>query len=310
MKSTALISVLVVALLLPAALRGERVDSLSAPRRVEAVVVSATSTMLVNAGVTELVKSSFHELRPDRNGNNSFPSRHTSWAFSASTVISNELYRKSPYWSMGAQALASAIGLQRVMSRRHYGSDVIGGAITGVLSAGVCYLATRRLFGFRNVLSRFENDYRPCISLETEAVYFADRDIAAGFGVSLKGEVPFSRCLGAVARARMWSAPVKTADCGVRPLNSVDLTAGLAGHFTLPCGCLAFKPSIQAGMACNQRTAGYCNHGFGFVADCDLSLSWRLTEDFAVRATAGYGVFTCPKTTGALTIGIGSVAVF
>lgn len=310
MKISALISVLVLVLLFPAFARSERTDSLSTGRRAGITAVSATSSLLVNAAVTEAVKRTFHELRPDRNGNNSFPSRHTSWVFAASTVISNELYRKSPFWSLGAQALATSIGLQRVMIRRHYGSDVIGGAITGVLSTEVCYLAIGRFFGTGRTLSRSENDFRPCFSVETEALYFADRSVAAGFGIALRGDLPFSRRWGATAIARSWSAPSKTRACGVRPLKAVGLTAGVCGHFRLPCAYLAVESSLQAGGTYIRHTAGYCDSGAGFESDFDLGLNWRLTDSFAIRATAGYRVLTYPKTMTAVTIGVGSVAVF
>ena len=81
-------------------------------RRLPHTVVAAGGAVVINAAVTEGFKHGVHELRPDRTENNSFPSRHTSWAFTASTVLSNELYRYSPWWSLGAQALSSAVGIR------------------------------------------------------------------------------------------------------------------------------------------------------------------------------------------------------
>ena len=140
-------------------------------RGVADIVVSAGSSMAVNALVTELLKGAVHEMRPDRSGNNSFPSRHASWAFAASSVISRELYHRSPWWSVGAQTLASAVGLQRIRSRRHYGSDVVWGAAVGVASTEICYWLTGRIFRRHSRVESCHYDFRPAFAATSETVY-------------------------------------------------------------------------------------------------------------------------------------------
>lgn len=100
-------------------------------RRMPRTIVAVGGAAVLNIAVTEGLKHSVHELRPDRSENNSFPSRHTSWVFTASTVLSNELYHYSPWWSVAAQAASSAVGHtachlapalgQRCRRRRCYG---------------------------------------------------------------------------------------------------------------------------------------------------------------------------------------------
>ena len=59
----------------------------------------------VNAAVTYSLKHAIHEKRPDRTDNYSFPSGHTSFAFSGATVLMHE-YRKVSPWIGVASAEA------------------------------------------------------------------------------------------------------------------------------------------------------------------------------------------------------------
>ncbi len=74
----------------------------------------------------------------------SFPSSHAVNNFAAATLFSL-LYRK---WSWAFFAWASCIALSRVAVGVHYPSDVLGGAIIGIVVASVVYWA------WQNVESR------------------------------------------------------------------------------------------------------------------------------------------------------------
>lgn len=273
-------------------------------------VVSAASAVTVNMAFTEILKSSVHEMRPDCSSDNSFPSRHSSWAFTASTAISHELYDHSPWWCVGSQALASAVGLQRVMSERHFGSDVIAGAALGIASTELAYWIVGRLFGGRPYGRRYYNDFRPGLSLITEAQYNLDGDMCTGFGSAVRFQLPFTSLWGAVASMRVSSVPVKTSDGRYRPLDAVGATVGMMGHFVLPEDCLALEPVVEAGGAVMTRTGGFGHSRYGFEAGCALGLSWHLTENFAFRGEAGYRLRTLPHAVSAFTAGVSSVAFF
>ncbi len=96
----------------------------------------AESTAL-SLGVTYLLKYTVSEERPNNEDRHSFPSAHTSVAFSSAEFI-----RKRYGWEYGipAYAAASFVAFSRVDSRQHYAHDVIAAAAIGIASS---YLFTR-----------------------------------------------------------------------------------------------------------------------------------------------------------------------
>jgi hypothetical protein len=79
---------------------------------------------------TSALKYSLHRQRPNHGDFLSLPSGHTSAAFSLATVASRHYG-----WKLGVPAylLASGIGLSRIESNKHYFSDVLAGAVLGVI---------------------------------------------------------------------------------------------------------------------------------------------------------------------------------
>ncbi len=104
-------------------------------------------TFLVNAIVTTAMKYSFKRDRPfvtypeldkqSNGGSYSFPSGHTSSAFSTATSVSI-MY---PKWYVIAPSFvwASCVGYSRMHLGVHYPSDVLAGAIIGSGSAFLTY---------------------------------------------------------------------------------------------------------------------------------------------------------------------------
>jgi len=88
----------------------------------------------LDLAATESLKAATGRRRPDGGGKDSFTSAHTSFAFTAATLID----RNSGHaFGIPAYALAVATGVARVESRRHFPSDVFAGAAIGALSAGI-----------------------------------------------------------------------------------------------------------------------------------------------------------------------------
>lgn len=82
----------------------------------------------VNLAYTELLKLAVHRDRPNGEDNNSFPSGHTSNAFTWATVLERHYGAKV---GVPMYALAAVIGASRISGGKHYLSDVLAGATIG-----------------------------------------------------------------------------------------------------------------------------------------------------------------------------------
>lgn len=286
-------------------------DSATVARRSTGQIITSTAgAIAINAALTEIAKNSVNEMRPNRDDNHSFPSRHTSWAFAASTVLSNELYRYSPWWSLGAHSISSAIGMQRIISKNHYASDVIAGAAMGIFSAELSNWISGRIFGRHCSLPPADNSFRPSLAMTSEAVYNLRSDMCTGFGMALRFQLPLAEKWGAVATLRGSAIPVKNNGTYACPLNVAGITTGAVAHFRTPLKPLAIQTSVQAGAIYLPAAKAWKHRRCGFEGDIDAALSWRLTDSFACRATVGYRLMTLPRAASAITVGVSSVAIF
>jgi membrane-associated phospholipid phosphatase len=106
----------------------------------------------LTVAVTEGLKYTVNERRPNGANNQSFPSGHSSISFSAA-----EFMRKRYGWEFGvpAYAAASFVAYSRVESGEHFAHDVIAGAAIGIASS---YLFTRPYKGW-HVQAEADNKY-------------------------------------------------------------------------------------------------------------------------------------------------------
>ena len=108
----------------------------------------------VNSAITLAIKYSFNRARPyitypdivkkSVGGSPSFPSGHTSMAFSTATSLSLEY----PKWYIiiPAYTWAATVGYSRMYLGVHYPSDVLVGALIGSGSAWVTYFVNKKLY--------------------------------------------------------------------------------------------------------------------------------------------------------------------
>lgn len=117
----------------------------STDRAKDAVMFSillGVESLIVNQGLKRL----FRRQRPTTGGDerfnvrtpvtSSFPSGHASSAFFAATLLTQILVDTGSSWlpwSIGLYALAVLVALSRVMVRLHHLSDILGGAVVGVV---------------------------------------------------------------------------------------------------------------------------------------------------------------------------------
>lgn len=98
----------------------------------QTINIAVANVMAVSA--TEILKRSVKEERPDQSDDLSFPSGHTSVAFTNAALLYYE-YKDSNLWYASSGFLfATATGVLRIANNKHYTSDVLAGAGIGLAS--------------------------------------------------------------------------------------------------------------------------------------------------------------------------------
>ncbi|HEX8656368.1 MAG TPA: phosphatase PAP2 family protein [Hymenobacter sp.] len=98
-----------------------------------------------------LVKLLARVQRPDSSDRRSFPSGHTAQAFLAASIVHTEFRDKSPWYGIGAYAVATSVAAFRMINNKHWQSDVFAGAGFGILSAHLAYLSHRNRWGRKSI---------------------------------------------------------------------------------------------------------------------------------------------------------------
>ena len=96
-------------------------------------------SFILNGIFVDRLKSWTGVIRPD-GGTRSFPSGHTSTAFSLAHFMHHEYGHISPWYSVAAYSTAAAVGILRVAKNAHWVSDVFMGAGVGMLATELVYL--------------------------------------------------------------------------------------------------------------------------------------------------------------------------
>lgn len=98
-------------------------DELSKSRSIKMLKATVYST-----AVTNILKYSVRQKRPDSENRDSFPSGHATSAFAFATVVATE---HKWYWGVSAFTLAGFVAYSRINDNAHYLHDVLGGAVIG-----------------------------------------------------------------------------------------------------------------------------------------------------------------------------------
>ena len=102
------------------------------------LVLSVLSTAL-SQGITQSLKYTIKYPRPDADGNESFPSGHTTMAFTSATILHHEFGEKSVAISILGYSAATTTGAMRMLNKRHWLADVLFGAGVGIASTHAVY---------------------------------------------------------------------------------------------------------------------------------------------------------------------------
>lgn len=117
--------------------------------------VETFGAIVIELAISEAMKVSFNRLRPAEKypgeifpyhpiHGKSFPSGHTSLAFSAAASLSIQC--KKWYVTVPAYIWAASVGYSRIYLGVHYPSDVLGGAAVGIGSAYLTHWLNKQLF--------------------------------------------------------------------------------------------------------------------------------------------------------------------
>lgn len=91
-----------------------------------------------SSAVTNILKYTVRQKRPDSDNRDSFPSGHATSAFAFATVVATE---HEWYWGLGAFTLAGFVAYSRINDNAHYLHDVVGGSVIGAgYGLGLHYL--------------------------------------------------------------------------------------------------------------------------------------------------------------------------
>lgn len=270
---------------------GEQTDSAAvAPRRVILWhdVTGAAIGAELTVCITEALKHGVTEWRPDRSDNRSFPSRHASWAYAGAAILSVELSDRFAYTPLLAQTAANAVGMQRVISRRHYPSDVLAGAAVGLLSVRAGYWLSDLIF---NTSSRqtinFSGERRSSLYSSTVAIIplkSKNGDFALGTGIeSAIGIIaPIAERFNIGAAVGLRSAPVYSHRQFVDPLSSLALRAE-AGYTILDSRRWDLSVGASASLLHNFHHDTLGVSRFNAAGDLSAETTHRLTD----RISAG-----------------------
>jgi len=114
--------------------------------------------------------------RPMGDKNDSFPSAHTALAFAGAHVIYKEFKDSNRWLAYTGYALATGVGIARMVNNRHWLSDVLAGAGFGILGTELAYAI---YFPLRNLVTNNLNKKR---GIET---IFSPVAMPGAYGMSL-----------------------------------------------------------------------------------------------------------------------------
>lgn len=93
---------------------------------------------VLSTGLSELLKNLIIKTRPD-GSTQSFPSGHSTIAFTNAAVLQNEFQEASVFYAYSGYAFAATTGVFRMLNNKHYLSDVLVGAGIGIFITQLVY---------------------------------------------------------------------------------------------------------------------------------------------------------------------------
>lgn len=313
---TMLIWGLAVSVTSEAAATGSPADTADFSARVAPYAVRIGTSFVINAVATEVLKSSVRELRPDRSDNDSWPSRHTSWATMAGAVVSHELYRKSPWWVLCSHAAVSGIAWQRTLSGAHYPKDVLGGMLTGLVSTELGYLIGGLVYpSARAPLPAAVAEFLPAVDVVTTALFplcGGGEDVTGRTAVSysVRAALPLSERFGVTVAANFRSMPLYAAGKYVSMIDGAGMSAGAVCYIPLNSRRFSAEARLAPGFIKNFHGEDVGHPGISFAINAGGGISCALTPALSVGCEAGYSLWALRSAVSAISLGFFTRASF
>lgn len=125
-------------------LRALGIEGRSSTRR---LVTATAFAAALEISLTQGLKYSVHERRPDGSSNHSMPSGHTAVAYLSATILHREYGHLSPWISVGGYSTATLTEYLRLRHHDHYINDILLGSGIGIAAANLGYFLSDQLFG-------------------------------------------------------------------------------------------------------------------------------------------------------------------
>lgn len=115
-------------------------------------MLMATGTGLgLTVGLSQVLKWSVSEERPDGTDRSALPSMHAAVAFMGATMLNREYGHISPWIAIGGYTAATGSQMLRIAHNAHWMNDIFLGAGIGVVSTNVAYWLTDCMLGAKGV---------------------------------------------------------------------------------------------------------------------------------------------------------------
>ncbi len=271
------------------------------------MLVSDAFSATLMFSVANTLKSVVSVRRPDGSDCRSFPSGHTATAFMAATMLHKEYGCRSPWFSIGAYTVATATGVSRVLSNRHYISDVLVGAGIGILSTELGYFFADLIFKERGL----NFDEQPFVAIENPSslglrmgfttplgkIKLGDNLLlnpGMGAQVGVEGVYFLNNYVGCGASATLSNTPislVEHSDVALEAIDEVRVMAG--GYFKYPCtNRCSVGGKVSAGYNYITHSAvggnGIKLGNHNFVWSAGVSLGYVLRRNFGAKLFCDY----------------------
>ena len=272
------------------------------------MLVSDGFSAVICATLINSLKYSTKVLRPDGTTYNSFPSGHTAVAFMTATMLHKEYgMTRSPWYSIGGYTLALATGVSRQLNNRHWVSDIMVGAATGILSAELGYWLADLIFKQRGIVRKNKNyamydvSHSPSfLGLYLGVAFLIDSEkqasgmsieVAEGNSVALEGAWFLNRYIGIGGRLGVTGLKLKVEDTLMD--DALDVISMQAGpYFSYPIsihwavganllGGYANIPSYDMNFLTQERVSG-------FIWGGGLNITYLPARNLGIRGYLSY----------------------